>query len=95
MNFGLNCGVHFMNAKSFSLEELAKHYAATQSDVSKYVRESDYIHVLTEFDRLCDAVVDAISYMPGGQNKADLRDAYDHATIQLQRHHSILENIRK
>jgi hypothetical protein len=40
--------------RSYSLEELAKHHETTQSDVSRYVRESDYQALVEQLGKLVD-----------------------------------------
>ena len=54
--------------QSYTLEQLAKHYEATQSDVHRYVTEADYNKLAAKLEKLTCAVNDVLN------GEADLTD---------------------
>jgi phenylalanyl-tRNA synthetase beta subunit len=60
--------------QSYTLEQLAKHYEATQSDVHRYVTEADFNKLAAKLDKLTCAVNDVLN---GEADLTDLAEACD------------------
>lgn len=60
--------------QSYTLEQLAKHYEATQSDVHQYVAEADYNKLAAKLEKLTCAVNDVLN---GEADLTDLAEACD------------------